>query len=178
MEIISKANPIFIEIKELLKSNKNTSKVVVTDIAILDVLKKINKPVETLLYCPNLLHSELASTLLKHYEKHAKNIYEISEKTYLSLALKENAQGFLAVVPYSFSSLESLKDMTNILVVDGIETPGNLGTILRTAHCTKVDAIIDVDCKTSFTNPKTVASSRGTLFLLPIVRCGYKECNE
>jgi TrmH family RNA methyltransferase len=56
-----------------------------------------------------------------------------------------------------------------LLVVESIEKPGNLGTILRSADAAGVDGVIVCDAVTDVFNPNVVRSSTGVLFSVPIV---------
>jgi TrmH family RNA methyltransferase len=62
-----------------------------------------------------------------------------------------------------------LKQTPLLLVLEGIEKPGNLGAILRSADGAGVDAVILVDCVLDLYNPNAIRSSQGLLFSLPIV---------
>ena len=54
-------------------------------------------------------------------------------------------------------------------MLEGIEKPGNLGAILRSAVGAGVDAVILVDCVLDLYNPNAIRSSQGLLFAMPIV---------
>jgi TrmH family RNA methyltransferase len=56
-----------------------------------------------------------------------------------------------------------------ILVVEAIEKPGNLGTILRSADAAGCDAVIVCDPVTDLFNPNVVRASTGVLFSVPCV---------
>jgi TrmH family RNA methyltransferase len=55
-------------------------------------------------------------------------------------------------------------------VLEGIEKPGNLGAILRSADGAGIDAVILVDCVLDLYNPNAIRSSQGLVFALPIVQ--------
>lgn len=58
-------------------------------------------------------------------------------------------------------------NIKTIAVLDGLEYPGNIGTIFRTADAAMIDCIILIDCKTNVNNEKTITSSRGMVFKVP-----------
>ena len=62
-----------------------------------------------------------------------------------------------------------------LLVVEAIEKPGNLGTILRSADAAGVGAVIVCDPVTDIFNPNVVRSSTGVLFSMPVVVAGSAE---
>ena len=62
-----------------------------------------------------------------------------------------------------------------LLVVEAIEKPGNLGTILRSADAAGAGAVIVCDPVTDIFNPNVVRSSTGVLFSMPVVVAGSAE---
>jgi TrmH family RNA methyltransferase len=62
-----------------------------------------------------------------------------------------------------------------LLVIEAIEKPGNLGTILRSADAAGISAVIVCDPVTDIFNPNVVRSSTGVLFSMPIVVAGSPE---
>jgi TrmH family RNA methyltransferase len=61
------------------------------------------------------------------------------------------------------------------LVIEAIEKPGNLGTILRSADAAGINAVIVCDPVTDIFNPNVVRSSTGVLFSMPVVVAGSAE---
>jgi TrmH family RNA methyltransferase len=56
-----------------------------------------------------------------------------------------------------------------IAVVEGVEKPGNLGAILRSADGAGLDAVIAADSRTDLANPNVIRASLGTIFARPVV---------
>ena len=99
----------------------------------------------------------------------AENIYEVSQKTYLSIIKKSYSEGLYAVF-YGRDKCAPWPDTENmkkIVVLDGLEYPGNIGTILRTADAAQIDGVIVTNCKTNMNNDKIIAGSRGMVFKVP-----------
>jgi TrmH family RNA methyltransferase len=65
-----------------------------------------------------------------------------------------------------------------VLVLEGVEKPGNLGAILRTADAVGVDAVLFCDPQTDMFNPNVVRSSLGTLFTVPFYPCSNDQALE
>jgi TrmH family RNA methyltransferase len=65
-----------------------------------------------------------------------------------------------------------------ILVLDGVEKPGNIGAVCRTAAATGVDAIILSDCRCEAFNPNAIRSSLGLLFRIPVIEASSRETIE
>ena len=64
----------------------------------------------------------------------------------------------------------TLSSANRILLLDGIQDPGNLGTIIRSAVAFAIDLIVLSDDTVDVYNPKVVRSTQGMLFHIPIVR--------
>ncbi|MGB8259137.1 MAG: RNA methyltransferase [Terracidiphilus sp.] len=65
-----------------------------------------------------------------------------------------------------------------VVVLAGLQDPGNLGTILRSAEAFGASGIVSLPGTVSAWNPKAVRASAGSLFRLPLVECGADECFE
>lgn len=62
-----------------------------------------------------------------------------------------------------------------VVVVDGVQDPGNLGTMMRSADAVKADGMLIGKGTVDPFNPKTVRSSMGSLFHIPIIECDLLE---
>jgi TrmH family RNA methyltransferase len=103
--------------------------------------------------------------------------WEVSEAVIKKLTDTENAQGIAAVVRME---QESAFDLNNkipslILLVDGVQDPGNLGTIIRSADAAGADGVILGKGTVDLYNPKVVRSTMGSLFHLPIITASLEE---
>lgn len=98
-------------------------------------------------------------------------IVRLSEDAFAKASHREGPDGLIAVAQQQNNALADLKlsDPVLILILEGIEKPGNLGAILRSADGAGVDAVILVDCVLDLYNPNAIRSSQGLLFALPIV---------
>lgn len=178
-QMIGIKHPVIKEIKEY-KKKVHDNIMVIEDLFILSLRYKYNFKVIKFLYCDEKIFSEEAIKLKDFYLSICKDGYRISEKTFNYLSEKNNSVGLIAVVQHTGLSFKDINKEKHkfVLVLDGIETPGNLGTIFRTADSTKVDLIINVDLKTSVYNPKTIQSSRGMCLLVPFINTTYEEVSK
>ena len=96
---------------------------------------------------------------------------ELSKDAFAKVAYRERPDGLLAVAPQWRRRLEdlALPAAPLLLVVEAIEKPGNLGTILRGADAAGCDAVIVCDPVTDIFNPNVVRASTGVLFAVPLV---------
>jgi len=85
------------------------------------------------------------------------------------VAFGERAEGVVAIARVPDTALGSLRPPHNPLlaVVEGVEKPGNLGAVFRSADGAGLDAVIAADPKTDLFNPNAIRASLGTIFALP-----------
>ncbi|SYX81995.1 TrmH family RNA methyltransferase [Paenibacillus alvei] len=83
----------------------------------------------------------------------------------------ETPQPVFAIVHKLAASVDSLLASSNslVVVVDGVQDPGNLGTIIRTADAVGADGVVIGKGTVDLYNAKTIRSTMGSLFHLPVV---------
>jgi TrmH family RNA methyltransferase len=103
--------------------------------------------------------------------------FQCSRAVFEKISYREGPDGVLAVGPLVGKSLADLKLSANplILVAEGLEKPGNLGALLRTADGAGADAVIVCDSATDLNNPNVIRASIGTLFYLPVAEATSEE---
>ena len=103
-----------------------------------------------------------------------KNLEEISAATMEKLSDTQTPQGILLIVRQKFSTLEEVAAKKIIVALDGVQDPGNVGTILRTAAAFDCGLIL-LEGSAEIFNPKVVRSSMGAIFYLPFAVIGREE---
>jgi len=96
---------------------------------------------------------------------------EASPGVLAKVAFGDRSDGVVAIVRTPSRSLEDLElpDDVLVVVVEGVEKPGNLGAVLRSADGAGADAVIVADPLTDPFNPNAIRASLGTIFGLPVV---------
>ncbi|MBU8879639.1 RNA methyltransferase [Bacillus sp. FJAT-29790] len=84
-----------------------------------------------------------------------------------SLSDTETPQGVLAVCKQSQHTTTEGK---SYLLIDAVQDPGNLGTMIRTADAAGIDAVIVGEGSVDIYNPKVLRSAQGSHFHLPVLR--------
>ncbi len=135
-------------------------------------------PVTELYLCEACFLGENEHVLIEGARKTGARIFSCSKPVFEKIAYRDRPDGLLAVAPQRHLSLKDLPSLQNpfYLLMVGIEKPGNLGTMLRSADGAGVDAVILCDKVTDIFNPNTVRASVGTLFSVPVVESSFEEC--
>lgn len=107
-------------------------------------------------------------------------IHLVSDKVYEKIAYRGSSEGIIGVYQTKESTLSSYvpKDNATIIIVEGVEKPGNLGAILRSCEAFGIDALIVTDGKTDFYNPNVIRSSVGCLFGMEVYQAENEETLE
>lgn len=98
-------------------------------------------------------------------------LYDVAESVLEHVADTQSPQGVIAIVkksegdPYAFMAN---KDKPLYLVLDGIQDPGNLGTMIRTADAVGATGVFVGSTCVDVYNPKVVRSAMGSMFHLPV----------
>jgi len=130
-----------------------------------------------LYFCPELYLDLAAEALVSQIHREGIPVFQCSETAYRKMSYRDTPDGLMALSPLVGKRLDELKLPENplLLVAEDLEKPGNLGTILRTADATGVDAVIACDHKTDLNNPNVIRSSIGTIFFLPVAEASTEE---
>jgi TrmH family RNA methyltransferase len=130
-----------------------------------------NVTLDELYFSRDWFLGENEPALLAQAEAAGAKLFELSKEAFAKVAYRERPDGILAVAPQWSRTLADLRlsPAPFILVVEAIEKPGNLGTILRSADAAGCDAVIVCDPVTDLFNPNVVRASTGVLFSVPCV---------
>ncbi len=133
-----------------------------------------------LYFCPELYLHPDSSQLVDSIRSAGVPVYRCSDAAFRKMSYRDSPDGLLALSPLVGRRLDELvlPDNPLILIAEDLEKPGNLGTILRTADATGVDAVIACDHKTDLSNPNVIRASIGTIFFIPIAEASTDETVE
>ena len=102
------------------------------------------------------------------------NYVQVEDNIFKLISEVENPQGILAVVQKKFEKNE-IKNEEMIVALDGLQDPGNLGTLLRSAVAFGFDGVILGDGCVDVYNEKVIRSTQGAIFKIPIEFHSLKE---
>jgi TrmH family RNA methyltransferase len=115
--------------------------------------------------------ARLATTLRARAER----LEEVSDRALAALAATEHPQGVIAVVDTPRWRLDDLTPRRAVLVLDAVQDPGNVGTMLRTAWALGADGAIALPGSADLANPKVLRAAMGASFRLPAPFVHIKE---
>jgi len=122
-------------------------------------------------FCPAQFASPEAEVLIARFGRAGGELLPVAPNVMAALSERDEPQGIVAIFHISGASLTDLKlsGRELVLVLDRLQDPGNLGTLIRTADAVGAAAIILIEpCVDPF-DPKTLRGSMGSLFNVPVI---------
>jgi TrmH family RNA methyltransferase len=132
----------------------------------------------TVFHCRDLmLDPQRQERLVNDLRARGVETIALSRAAFEKVAYREGPDGFLAVLPALGSPLDALDVPADafVLVAEGIEKPGNLGSMLRSAESAGVHAVIAVDPVTDWGNPNVIRGSKGAVYAVPVATTTWAE---
>jgi RNA methyltransferase, TrmH family len=126
---------------------------------------------DAFLWCPVAARTTRARACADRMRATASRTYEISEKVLARLSDRERPDGLVSLVqlPRWDPGAWEFGESALVLVVDGIEYAGNLGTLIRTADACRADCLILVNRRVRLTHRRVFGASRGTVLSMPVL---------
>lgn len=136
-----------------------------------NVLLDLDAPIEAFFWCPEAAYSDEARTRSAQVAARARQAYRISPRVLEFISERDRPDGLisLACLPLWEPDGIRLPARSLVLVADGIEIPGNLGTLLRTLDACGGDCLLLTNRRTRLSHPKVFRGSRGMSLRVPIV---------
>jgi len=168
-QIQSVQNPL---IKNILKLQEKSRERKKQQLFVVEGKREIELACKGQFYIDSLLfiQQKIEYDYLKQFN--AREVIEITQEVYQKIAYRESTEGIIATAKSKYIDLNSLIFKNKeplILVIEGIEKPGNIGAMIRSADAANIDAIILADPKTDQYNPNVIRSSVGGVFTKNIV---------
>lgn len=123
---------------------------------------------ETIILCEL---TQLPEFLTNYKQK----VVEVSEKVFTKISTTENSQGIIGVYNFFNFKINNFLDKSKLLFLDGIQDPGNLGTIIRSAAAFNIGGILVGPGSVDIYNEKVLRSTLGGIFALPILDIKTEE---
>lgn len=166
--IESRKNPLLQQVRKLFSTRKEREN---AGLFAADGTKLLQEAVR---YCEGLETVILADGVQAEIPDHVRTV-RVSKDLMESISPMEAPQGavFLCRIPEK----PAFVPQRGMLLLDGIQDPGNLGTILRTADAMKVPVCLLEGCADPW-NAKTVRASMGAVFRMPIYTADWETAKE
>ncbi|MBQ7492263.1 MAG: hypothetical protein IJT76_06715 [Clostridia bacterium] len=130
-----------------------------------------NLPVVSFVICPEYIYTPESEALVRQFAAFVDEVYVVSAKTFDRLSERDKPDGLLSICRFPVRRPEDLHLPENacVVVLYGLEIPGNIGTIIRTCDGADVDAVLVCNRRARLSHPKVVKGSMGAAFRIPIV---------
>lgn len=175
--ITSRQNP---RIKNLIHLQKNSERreqglFTVEGIKETEKVVAAGYKIDSVYYCPEIISSTQIDSIFGI--NLPSNSFEVNRDIFNHIAYRKDSGGVIALAKPQEHNLANLKLAGNplVLVIEGIEKPGNIGAIYRTADAAGVSAIIICNPRTDLYNPNTIRASLGCVFTIPTAICARHQ---
>ncbi len=166
--ITARKNPLMQQVRRLLSSKKEREE---TGLFVSDGTKLL---IEAVRWCQGLETVILSDGIEVELPEHIR-LVRVPEDVMASISPMESPQGavFLCRLPEK----QDFHPKAGMLLLDGIQDPGNLGTILRTADALEIPVALLEGCADPYSH-KVVRSSMGAVFRTPVVQTTWQTVRE
>jgi TrmH family RNA methyltransferase len=174
LTITSTRNSRIVDARKLAqrKHRQRQGRFLVEGLQILHMALDAGANPQEVFYCADFFTGTEAPRLLERFRQTNANLVTVSEHVMNSLSERDASQGITVTFDLFESSLETLELDSNglIVILDRLQDPGNMGTLIRTADAVGARAVVLLEpCVDPF-DPKTVRGSMGSLFNVPLAR--------
>jgi RNA methyltransferase, TrmH family len=175
--VTSRHNPQVKQIRALVsrKERDRTGLFFIEGIHLVLEAIQTSTPIERLVVAPELLRSPRAEALVQRAGELGHAILTVSADVFQELAPRALVQGVGAVVRQQGMLLSEFPPprRLGLVALAGIQYPGNLGTILRTADAVGADGVVLLEATTDPYDPIAVRASAGAIFTLSLARGSF-----
>jgi len=137
-------------------------------------------PIQSLFLSPGVLSNPFGQKLTRRLRQSGIPSEQLTLQLYRDLTLAAEPQGLGAVVRQQWSPITQARPSAGSLwlAVESVDSPGNLGTIIRTAEATGVTGIVVIGANADPYDPTAIRASMGSLFSRKLFRCSVREFTD
>ncbi len=127
--------------------------------------------IDTFLWCPEAVYGDEARKRAVELASRAHLAYQVSERTLARISEREKPDGLFSIAQLPTWEAQDVRlgESALIMVADGMEIPGNLGTLLRTLDAAGADCLVLTNRRTRLTHPKVFRASQGMVLTMPVL---------
>ena len=161
------------------KARERQHRFVAEGVRTVEALLASGLPVDGLLVTTGVREQARGGALVAAAEGRGIPVTSVTEAELESAADTDSPQGVLAVAPIPERVLRAPEGpVSRFLVLDGLQDPGNVGTVIRTAAALGVTATVALPGTVDLWNAKVVRSTMGALFVHPAVPMSWEAFAE
>lgn len=173
-EVISSSQNKYIKLVKSLQAKKNrdqSNQYVIESYKLINEALDYHRPVHLVLLSEQALQNEEGSNLLHRCEAAFIKVLIADDKLFAEASEMETPQGAIAVLQKQEQSLQDIieKKNFNIMILDEVRDPGNVGTIIRTADACGIDGVVLSKGCVDLYNGKTIRATMGSMFHIPVI---------
>jgi len=177
--ITSQNNPLIKEALRIKKRQKSyrENAFIIEGPHLIEAALSSRLEMEEVFFTETFACKEEGERLLKKMSTKTYRLLQVPEQLICRLSDTETPQGIIAVVSYKAMNLNEATFGTVPLFVlcDGIQEPGNLGSIIRVSDAAGADGVVILPETCDAFSQKAIRASAGSLFNIPIIHAEYEE---
>ena len=179
LEIMSPGNPR-IKAAAVLRDRRQRE---ATGLTVIDGARELRRALDAgvevveAFVCDTMLAGEDARVALTGLHAGDAPVHQVSPLAFAKLAFGNRSEGLVAVIRAPILDLARLDPPADalVIIIEGVEKPGNVGAVLRSADGAGADAVIAASPRTDLFNPNVIRASAGTVFTMPIASAPTDE---
>ena len=169
---IGEANGRIKRVKGILSNSKpNPERLFVAEgIWLASMCLKFGTHIDSIIVCPEHVRTPEVQKLIADLSERTRDRFSVSAKTYEKISEKDRPDGIMVLAALPKRDIADFMPPKNavVLVIDGVEIPGNAGTMLRMADGAGADAVFFCNRMVRMTHPKLIKSSQGAVLTVPV----------
>jgi RNA methyltransferase, TrmH family len=172
-QLTSRDNPVLQTIRLVSSGSRRAPKdlVIAEGVRVLEEVERAGSELQAVVFSEDFGVGSREKELLDHWQDRCRALYRIGGNLFQSVSTVQTPQGAIALVRVPELPLASVRPESGslILYACGVQDPGNIGTLIRTAAAAGAGMVCTTPGTVSARNPKAIRSSAGTFFRLPVV---------
>lgn len=127
---------------------------------------------------PELFRGNRADDVLTRAQQTATKVYAVSPRVAARISDRDSSDGLAAIAmsrQWQLADLVPRGESSVVLVLDGLEVMGNVGTAVRSAQASGADGVILTNRRVRLTHPRLIHASMAASLTMPMVDCSVEE---
>ena len=167
-QLTSSKNPLLKEVRRAISRGSLTAE----GFCIAETFHLLEEALRSDCFIPAVITAESVRTTVESHIKGLKqvNLIRIPDALFAEISATESSQGVMALVrPPAWEIDHVFRGQSLVVMIDGVQDPGNAGAILRAAEAFGASGAIFLKGSVSPYNPKAIRATAGSVFRLPLV---------